>query len=102
MKSQFTEIVDKITQNILDKKIVEENIQAIRINEYQFEYKGLDFAYTFLIHLIKLFKKLPSNFTISVGDMFALFETFVVYESGPIMNYTASILNDLYKRLSPG
>lgn len=33
--------------------------------------------------------------------MFLLFDTYVVYESGPIMTITSSILNDLYKRLTP-
>ena len=31
-KSQYHEIIDKITQNILDQKIVEECVKSIRVN----------------------------------------------------------------------
>ena len=60
-KSQFTETIDKITQNIMDKNIVEDCVKSIKISEYEFGYRGIDFGYTLMINLIKLFKKLPQS-----------------------------------------
>lgn len=99
-KNQFTSIIDKITQNIMDKSIVEESIKSIRISDYDFGYKGVDFAFTLMIHLIKLFRKLPQEESIDIGLMFTLFDNFVIYESGPIMNQTSSLLLELYNKLS--
>ena len=33
----------------------------MKISQYKFNQKGLDFAYTFLIKILKLFKKLPNE-----------------------------------------
>lgn len=65
-----------------------------------FNYKGLDFAYILIITLYKMFRKLPQDFKVDVKLMFTLFDAFIVYECGPIKNQTASILIELYNRLS--
>ena len=65
------------------------------------EYKGLDFAYTLMINLMKMFRKLPGNMKVSVKEMSSLFNTFIIYESGPIMSITASTLNEIYQRITP-
>ena len=52
-----------------------------------------------MINLIKLFKKLPQEENVSVKLMHVLFDTFVLYEHGPIMTQTSSLLIELYKRL---
>jgi hypothetical protein len=63
----------------MDKTIVLESVAKISISEYALGKKGLDFAYIYLLNLIKLFKKMPSDFTLSVDLMLELYDTFVVY-----------------------
>ena len=38
----------------------------MKIANYQFGSKGLDFAYTLLVNLLKLFRKTPANYKIQV------------------------------------
>jgi hypothetical protein len=57
----------------MDKQIVEECVKGIKISQYQFEYKGLDFAYTFLISILKQFKKMPNDYTIDVSLLLQMF-----------------------------
>lgn len=77
-----------------------ETAASIKINDFMFNYKGLDFAYILIITLYKMFRKLPQDFKVDVKLMFTLFDAFIVYECGPIKNQTASILIELYNRLS--
>ena len=42
-------------------------------------YKGLDFGYTLIIALYKMFRKLNNDYKINVKLMFMLFDTFIVY-----------------------
>lgn len=48
---------------------------------------------------MKIFRKLSVNFVVDVKIMFNLFDSFVVYECGPIKNQTSLLLTELYKRL---
>lgn len=50
---------------------------------------------------MKMFRKLPSSYSVDVKTMFTLFDAYIVYECGPIKNQTSSFLTELYKRLSP-
>lgn len=63
-------------------------------------YKGLDFAYLLMIRLMRMFRKLPSNYKIDVKTMISLFDSFVVHQCGPIKNQTCALLIELYTRLS--
>ncbi len=63
-------------------------------------YKGLDFGYTFIISLYKIFRKLTTDFKVNVKLMFMLFDAFIVYGCGPIKNQTAILLTQLYSRLT--
>jgi hypothetical protein len=45
----------------MDKKIIEECMKNMKISHYEFNQKGLDFGYTFLIKVLKIFKKMPVN-----------------------------------------
>lgn len=91
-KTESINKIEKLVQNILDKAIVTETVSSIKINDFVLNYKGLDFAYIFSITLYKMFRKLPINMQVDVNLMFTLFDTFIVYECGPIKNQTASIL----------
>ena len=53
-----------------------------------------------MINLIKLFKKLPQEENVDIRIMQVLFDTFVLYECGPIQNQTSALLIELYKRLN--
>jgi hypothetical protein len=59
-------MVDKITTNIMDKAIIDECLKSIKISNYQFNKKGTDFGYTLLINLMKVFKKLSTEYSTSV------------------------------------
>ena len=100
-KNQFTETIEKITQNIMDKGIVSAEIKTIKLNDYSLNYKGLDFVYTFMIGLMKIYRKLNIEKPANIEDLFLLFDNFVIYEHGPIMNSTVITLIDMYTRLTP-
>lgn len=63
----------------MDKSIVTSSVAKLLISDYELGKKGLDFAYVYLSNLIKIFKRVPSEFTISVDLMLELFDTFIVY-----------------------
>lgn len=84
----------------MDKSIVQECIKGMKISQYQFNKKGLDFAYTLLINLLKFFKKMPEDYKIDVELLLFMFDTFVVYEIGPVMKKVMGFISEVYKRLS--
>lgn len=45
----------------MDQKIVEECMKNMKISQYHFNQKGLDFAYTLMINFIRLFKHNPQD-----------------------------------------
>lgn len=102
IKNESINKIEKIIQNILDANIVNETFATIKINDYPLNHKGLDFTYILMINLMKMFRKLPTSYTVHVNTMFTLFDTFVVYECGPIKNQTSLLLTELYKRLEQG
>ena len=71
----------------------------MKISQYKFNQKGLDFAYTFLIKILKLFKKLPNDTRVNVELLLEMYDIFVVYEIGPIMKKVMNFINENYKRL---
>lgn len=50
----------------MDKAIIDECLKSIKISNYQFNKKGTDFGYTLLINLMKVFKKLSTQYSTSV------------------------------------
>lgn len=56
-KKEYREIVDRITTNILDESIVREALGSLKISNYEFNHKGIDFAYTYAIHLMNFNRK---------------------------------------------
>ena len=85
----------------MDKGIVSAEIKTIKLNDYSLNYKGLDFVYTFMIGLMKIYRKLNIEKPANIEDLFLLFDNFVIYEHGPIMNSTVITLIDMYTRLTP-
>lgn len=77
----------------MDKKIVQDCIKMMKISQYQFNKKGIDFAYTFLIKVLKLFKKMPSHAKVHIHLLMEMFDVFVVYELGPIMKKVMSFIS---------
>lgn len=71
----------------------------MKISQYKFNQKGLDFAYTFLIKILKFFKRLPHDTKVDVDLLLEMFDIFVVYEIGPIMKKVMNFINENYKRL---
>jgi hypothetical protein len=63
----------------MDKQIVEECMKGMKISQYQFNKKGLDFAYIYLINLLKYFKKMPEDYKVDVSLLLFMFDIFVVY-----------------------
>lgn len=85
VSKEFTSLIDKIITNIMDEKIIDECMKNMKISQYQFNQKGLDFGYTFLIKVLKLFKKMPVDAKVDPELLLEMFDVFVVYEIGPIM-----------------
>ena len=83
----------------MDKKIIDQCIKSMKISQYQFNQKGLDFGYTFLIKVLKLFKKMPADAKVQVELLFEMFDVFVVYEIGPIMKKIMAFIGEVYKRI---
>jgi hypothetical protein len=71
----------------------------MKISQYQFNQKGLDFAYTYLIKILKLFKKMPLDAKIDPELLLEMFDVFVVHEIGPIMKKVMAFIVEVYKRL---
>lgn len=63
----------------MDQKIVEDCIKGMKISQYKYNQKGLDFAYTFMIKILKLFKKLPQSTRVDTDLLLEMFDIFVVY-----------------------
>ena len=84
----------------MDENIIREAVKNIKISQYEFNHKGIDFAYTYILHLMTLTRKFPNEMHVSVELMLEMFDTFVVFEEGPIMRKTFAFLQDNYKRLS--
>ena len=95
-----SELVNRFTTNIMDEAIVRDCMKSIHINNYQFNKKGIDFAYTYVMFLMNINKKFPTALHISVDLMLGLFDVFVVYEDGPIMKAACAYLQENYGRLS--
>lgn len=72
----------------------------MNIANYEFNHKGIDFAYTYILHLMTLSRKFPAEMHVSVELMLEMFDVLVVFEAGPIMARTFAFLQDNYKRLS--
>jgi hypothetical protein len=53
--------------NIMDKDIIETNMKKMKVSQYQYNKKGLDFGYNYLIQILKMFKKMPNDYTISIA-----------------------------------
>lgn len=60
VKQEYRDLVEKITSNIMDENIVREAIKGMKISNYEFNHKGIDFAYTYILHLMTLNKKFPA------------------------------------------
>ena len=60
VKQEHKDLVDKITTNIMDETIVREAVKNIKISQYEFNHKGIDFAYTYILHLMTLTRKFPT------------------------------------------
>ena len=60
IKKVDKDLVEKITTNIMDETIVREAVKNIKISQYEFNHKGIDFAYTYILHLMTLTRKFPS------------------------------------------
>jgi len=43
----------------MDENIVRESVKSIKISNYEFNRKGIDFAYSYLILIMNLNKKFP-------------------------------------------
>ncbi len=65
--------MDKITTNILDETIVREALGNLKINNYEFNRKGLDFAYIYAIHLMNFNRKYQIDLRISVDLALKIF-----------------------------
>jgi hypothetical protein len=76
-------------------------ISHVKVNDFALGYKGLDFAYIMMITLMKIFRKLHNNYVMDVDIMLKLFDSFILYEYGPIKNQTSALLIELYLRLTP-
>lgn len=63
----------------MDETIVRESIKNMKIGNYEFNKKGIDFAYSYLILIMNLNKKFSVNMKIPVDLMIDLFNSFVVY-----------------------
>lgn len=100
VKQEYKDLVEKITSNIMDETIVREAIKTMKISNYEFNHKGIDFAYTYILHLMTLSRKFPSELHVSVELMLEMFDVLIVFEAGPIMRKTFAFLQDNYKRLS--
>lgn len=83
----------------MDEGIVREAVKGLKVTHYEFNRKGIDFAYTLLIHLMGLSKRFPNELHVSVELMLQLFDALVVFEAGPIMRRTFAFLQDNYRRL---
>lgn len=92
--------MDKITTNILDEAIVREALGNLKISNYEFNHKGIDFAYTYAIHLMNFNRKYQIELRISVDLALQLFDTFVVFEIGPIAKKAFAFLQETYKRFT--
>jgi len=77
----------------MDKKIVDECMRGMKISQYQFNQKGLDFGYTFLIKVLKLFKKMPVDARVDAELLLEMFDVFIVYEIGPIMKKVMAFIS---------
>lgn len=77
----------------MDKKIVDECMRGMKISQYQFNQKGLDFGYTFLIKVLKLFKKMPVDARVDAELLLEMFDVFIVYEIGPVMKKVMAFIS---------
>ncbi len=68
-------------------------MKKMKISQYQYNKKGLDFGYNYIIHLLKMFKKMPADYKISVELLLEMFDVFVVYEIGPIMKKLVAFIS---------
>jgi hypothetical protein len=76
----------------MDRNGVMEIVGSIKINDFGMNYKGLDFAYLMMITLMKIFRKFHSGYVVDVVVMLKLFDSFIIYEYGPIKNQTSALL----------
>jgi hypothetical protein len=76
----------------MDKNVVLDIVSNVKINDFPFNYKGLDFAYIMMLTLMKIFRKLHTNHVVDVDIMLKLFDSFILYEYGPIKNQTSALL----------
>jgi hypothetical protein len=60
VKQEYKDLVEKITSNIMDETIVRDAIKGMNIANYEFNHKGIDFAYTYILHLMSLSRKFPT------------------------------------------
>lgn len=63
----------------MDETIVRECVKSMKISNYEFNKKGIDFAYTYLICVMNLNRKFSTELKVSVDLMLQLFDNFVVY-----------------------
>ena len=84
----------------MDESIVREALGGLKISNYELNRKGIDFAYTYAIHLMNFNRKYQTELRISLDLALRLFNTFVVYEIGPISKKTFSFLQETFKRFT--
>lgn len=63
----------------MDETTVRDAIKGMNIANYEFNRKGIDFAYTYILHLMSLSRKFPTELHVSVELMLEMFDVLVVY-----------------------
>jgi hypothetical protein len=100
-KESCNELVGEISSNIMNEELVRAKAAQVNFRNCYGE-KGLDFSYTFLILLNKFARQhLLEHFNSpTIGDTLVnLYETFVVYEIGPISEHILGLIVELLEKL---
>ena len=84
----------------MDESIVREALGNLKISNYELNRKGIDFAYTYAIHLMNFNRKYQTELRISLDLALKLFNTVVIYEIGPIAKKAFSFLQETFKRFT--
>jgi hypothetical protein len=79
---------------------VREALASLKISSYELNHKGIDFAYTYVLYLMNFNRKYQIELRVSVDLALQIFETFVVFEIGPIAKKAFAFLQDTFKRFT--
>lgn len=77
-----------------------EALASLKISSYELNHKGIDFAYTYVLYLMNFNRKYQIELRVSVDLALQIFETFVVFEIGPIAKKAFAFLQDTFKRFT--